>query len=845
MNPFLNIRFHFGDGFLAAPNFPSFVPRSGLDTMIQKLAIPHLDSEFMPTFASNGELMYRMVAGGKNFTDGFRPADSQVRPEQYKNGGNRAHDEAGSKLKGREGELEQLREMRVFKNQQSEKKDSQGALAGKEISKEGKDAQEASKSSSLIKSLPTPLKPSSDSKPPAPFGDASMIREKGGKEPPVALNKQPKGEQPTPQEGGTKKTSPSNADPKTTPSKEQFPQSTQSPKIPKAEASKRSEETPSGQPKAANQPKNLAVSPQKSSEGQQKGESQAPKSEPVPLQKPQSTQGQKPAGREARLQPDAKQPQAAVKLGQEGAAKESQSQSTTGRQLLNRGVENRNPPTPEARKLGGESVNRAPEAQKGAQEKFSGQQKPGAAQNARPSNASEQNVGRGESKKIALPEKDREQPQLRPDKEQPESTQQSQTSSEKKSSSKKSQTSDSQQNSANTSRPAEKVKVKENPFVAATGGTKAKGGELKPQSNVSAAKQADNVHATQGWLAMTFTGTIQREKGSSKQAYLQNQNSQFKCAKVSSVLFVILSAMAAGAKNIEEIIHFMEKKQKWFKVLLGVDGKSSEGLPSRQMIWWMLLALDGDAFDEFLFPWLDELRGKKSQWVLSNTEKPILPHLSLWETPLGLIIGQSNEGEESVADDAIPAILKALNLSSMVIMAAGLPVKNDVEELIRRLGGKSIVKLDDQEGAFEESQMKEEVSFESYREGEERIVMNQVLQSDDRAGSLLKVEYELQGKEVEHCLYSSRGLKNPADYFFDLFRLSRKVEKKSQWQLNLAFHSLDSMEGAMKHCKRNLLLIEQYAHNFVSHSHSEGLSVAQKMKKAYYSSDYLLHLLHG
>jgi hypothetical protein len=119
MNPFLNIRFHFGDGFLDAPNFPSFVPRSGLDTMIQKLAIPHLESEFIPMFGGNVDPMYRMVAGGKNFTDGFRSPESQMKPGQYKNDANRAHDEAGSKVKGREGELEQLREPRSISRQRN------------------------------------------------------------------------------------------------------------------------------------------------------------------------------------------------------------------------------------------------------------------------------------------------------------------------------------------------------------------------------------------------------------------------------------------------------------------------------------------------------------------------------------------------------------------------------------------------------------------------------------------------------------------------------------------------------------------------------------------------------
>lgn len=342
-------------------------------------------------------------------------------------------------------------------------------------------------------------------------------------------------------------------------------------------------------------------------------------------------------------------------------------------------------------------------------------------------------------------------------------------------------------------------------------------------------------NVTMAWLGALSPGKITREKKRGRHSQRQKAIPLNEC-KLSDLLYILLAALASGANSIDEIARFMEKRIEWFTVVLGLKG----GLPSRQMIWWILLALDSSSFDAIVIPWLEEVRGKEALIRSRATEKPLLPNITLWETELGLAIGQyaGGIGSENIGKEVASLLPYALNLRNAVVMAEGVDEKSLYTQVAAKKGY-TLIKVPAEPRAEESS---EEVCFESYLEGEDRLtVYVNPLEGEDFTAKL-SIEYEVFGKGISHSTYMSRGLKNPADEFFPLYRMKNRVKKNVLWMLNTALDT-SSQEFTMGNSRKNFRRFQSYVYDIITDYDDGKLTIEQKMKKASANNQDLYKLL--
>jgi len=370
--------------------------------------------------------------------------------------------------------------------------------------------------------------------------------------------------------------------------------------------------------------------------------------------------------------------------------------------------------------------------------------------------------------------------------------------------------------------------------MAIAGAIKGKNQEVH-QTEFRLTKAPGQENITMAWLAALTPGKITREKRGERYSKKQKALPLKEC-KLSDLLYILLAALASGASSIDEIGRFMEKRAQWFTTVLGLK----EGLPSRQMIWWLLLAVDNSSFEAIILPWLDEARGKEALIRSEKSQRPLLPSIIIWESELGLIIGQNavEMGAENMSEEAVPLMLYTLNLQNAVVMAEGAK-EEAVSRQVAAKKGFSFIEIPQEAQASEGT---DEVCFESYLEGEDRLtVYVNPIEGEDFTAHL-NVEYEVFGKGVSDFAYLSKGLKNPAEDFFPLFRMKSRIKKKTFWTLNVALDAV-SEEFSMTNSRKNFRGFKNYVHEILANFDDGKLTIEQKMNKALTNNEYLYKLL--
>ncbi len=301
--------------------------------------------------------------------------------------------------------------------------------------------------------------------------------------------------------------------------------------------------------------------------------------------------------------------------------------------------------------------------------------------------------------------------------------------------------------------------------------------------------------------------------------------------KLTDILFMLLSAHIAGARSLSEIFNFIQSREKWFSVILGL----SNGMPPRQLIFWFLTTLDPRKFDLVMRRWLEEVLGR-------NQGRPRLLDVKLWETPLGFIIGQTRRSEGNFSTDELTSFSDGFAWRNSVLLINSDKTYGSLFAKIQQQGGHYLAEV-----GHELIPAEEHEAFESYLEGQERIVV-QEWRSEEQSETQVKVSCEIIESDgaisrFERFLISD--LESPAGYYFDLFRSQRSEESKCSWLLNAAL-SFPSMDEALESCAATLSNLQEYAREIIS-INADGSSggIKEEMEKAAVSNDYLLGLLRN
>lgn len=296
--------------------------------------------------------------------------------------------------------------------------------------------------------------------------------------------------------------------------------------------------------------------------------------------------------------------------------------------------------------------------------------------------------------------------------------------------------------------------------------------------------------------------------------------------KLSDMLFILLCAHLAGAKSLLEVIRFMEVREKWLAVALGLR----HGLPPRQLFFWFLVAIDAHQFDHTVRRWLSEIRGRQEKQAL-------LLEVMLTQTPLGFIIGQQRHPDVKWDRRRPVEFVNGFLLENCTVMARSERPYGALLSRIDQRGGKYIAEVEDELIPAEEYDL-----IESYIEGQEKIVAIEWM-AEEPSEMHLKVLSEIfdpRGVVQTERFYIS-NLKNPADYYFDLSRLQRPSENKFAWLLNIAL-SLPSIDVSIQRCNASLGKFQTYAAEVIAEGEG-ALSIDEHMQKALRDNAFLLELM--
>lgn len=327
------------------------------------------------------------------------------------------------------------------------------------------------------------------------------------------------------------------------------------------------------------------------------------------------------------------------------------------------------------------------------------------------------------------------------------------------------------------------------------------------------------------WLAMLLPDLNKAESASVKGGGGKSGTVVQNPYKLSDMLFILLCAHLAGAKSLLEVIRFMEAREKWLTVVLGLR----HGLPPRQLFFWLLVVIDANQFDYTIRRWLREIQGIREEQVL-------LLDVVLTQTPLGFIIGQQKHPDAKQSRQHALEFVNGFLLENCLLMVKSESSYGSLLSKIDQRGGKYIAEVEEELIPPDEHEL-----VESYIEGQEKIVALEWM-LEGQSETQLKVLSEIfdpRGIVQTERFYLS-SLKNPADYYFDLSRLQRPYENKLDWLLNVAL-SLPSIDASIQRCNASLVQFQNYAEELIANGESLQ-PVEKQMQKAAEDNAFLLEL---
>lgn len=330
------------------------------------------------------------------------------------------------------------------------------------------------------------------------------------------------------------------------------------------------------------------------------------------------------------------------------------------------------------------------------------------------------------------------------------------------------------------------------------------------------------------WLAALLPNLVKSEfdskKGGGNKAGKINENPH----KLVDMLFMLLCASLCGAKTLLEIIRFIETREKWFKIVLGLQ----HGLPPRQLFFWLLAILDSDKFSRTIVSWLYEVQGRASQ------RSPWLHDIIIWQTSHGFIIGQKRHPEAKCNTQQAVEIADGFLLEGCVIMTRS---DSSYGSLLTKIKDSKAEYLAESQEELHPSEFY--TTYESYLEGQERTVLHE-WQYEGSPETYLKAVSEFNlPKGITHLEeYYIASFEDPSNFYFELSRLQRPYANKTYWLMNIALN-FPSIDETIRRCNATLKTFHLFALEILNTHKISSLPVEEQMKKATINLGFLLKLV--
>lgn len=344
--------------------------------------------------------------------------------------------------------------------------------------------------------------------------------------------------------------------------------------------------------------------------------------------------------------------------------------------------------------------------------------------------------------------------------------------------------------------------------------------------------------------------------------------------KLSDIFFMALCAAICGADNWVSVELFCKAKEAWFTKLLDLKN----GIPSHDTFGNVFAMIDIDQFSECFAAWVRDLAdlskgeivaidGKCVRRSVDKASKKAAIHMvSAWACNSQCVLGQTPVAEKSNEIEAIPRLLKVLDLSGITVTIDAMGCQRDIAEQIVDQGGDYLFSLKGNQGTlhrdvqdwFESDITKSLHEHETVDGDHGRIETRTVLASSeidwlqkDHKWPHLKTIVSITSKREiddvisEETRYFISSLDaEDVEKIAQCIRAHWGVENRLHWTLDMAFDE-DRSRVRMGNSAANLAILRHLALNLIKSETSLKTGVKNKRLNAGWDNDYMLKIISG
>ena len=347
--------------------------------------------------------------------------------------------------------------------------------------------------------------------------------------------------------------------------------------------------------------------------------------------------------------------------------------------------------------------------------------------------------------------------------------------------------------------------------------------------------------------------------------------------ELTDILVITILGTICGADSWTEIHEFALAKQDWLKTFLSLPN----GIPSHDTFGRVFSLINPDKLEGCFYAWIDSLDIDTNKEIIAIDGKSLrgsankrkghkLLHLvSAWAVNNRLLLAQVKTSEKSNEIEAIPRLLKMLDIKNSIVTIDAMGCQKDIALQIIEQGADYVLALKENQPSLHQD-IKSIFALGEYRQFKKMLNKRKVEKVHDhgrketRRYTLISARdpllFQLRwpgmksigmvevtrttNNEVEKSRrFFITSLDEDIDGFMKAVRKHWSIEINLHWSLDVSFKE-DLNRARAGHSAQNLATVRRIALNLLTQEKTHKRGIACKRKTAGWNHKYLMEVLN-
>jgi predicted transposase YbfD/YdcC len=347
--------------------------------------------------------------------------------------------------------------------------------------------------------------------------------------------------------------------------------------------------------------------------------------------------------------------------------------------------------------------------------------------------------------------------------------------------------------------------------------------------------------------------------------------------ELTDILVITILGTICGADSWTELHEFALAKEDWLKTFLSLP----HGIPSHDTFGRVFSLIDPNKFEACFYAWIDSLDidtdkeiiaidGKSLRGSANKRKNHKLLHLvSAWAVNNRLLLGQVKTAEKSNEIEAIPRLLKMLDIKNSIVTIDAMGCQKEIALQIIEQGADYVLSLKENQPNLHQD-IKSIFALGEHRQFKKMLNKRKVEKVHDhgrtetRRYTLISARdpmlFQLRwpgmksigmvevtrttNNEVEKSKrFFITSLDEDMDGFMRAVRKHWSIEINLHWVLDVSFKE-DLNRARAGHSPQNLATVRRIALNLLTQEKTHKRGIACKRKTAGWNNKYLMAVLN-